>query len=74
MKEDLRAELNLMNQNVEEMIRLCQAAADAGVWTCEKAQTHMARLKSFRAQLHVHFQELMALRESLHPAREHKRK
>ena len=33
MKAGLRAQLVLLNKNVDEMIRLVQRATDAGIWT-----------------------------------------
>ena len=63
MKADLRAELGLLNRNVDEMIRLVQRATDAGLWTHQEATRHEARLESLRAKLNIDFRELMALRE-----------
>ena len=63
MKVDLCAELDLLNRNVEEMLRLCRLARDAGVWTRQETQRHTARLESLRSKLNADFQELAALRE-----------
>jgi hypothetical protein len=62
MKRDLRAELGVMNRNVDELVRLCQHAVDAGLWTREEAQRHTSRLESLCAKLNADFRELMALR------------
>ena len=63
MKADLRAELGLLNRNVDEMIRLFRCATDAGIWTRQEATLHEARLELSRVKLTAHFRELMALRE-----------
>ena len=62
MKADLRAELGLLNRNVDEMIRLLQCATNAGIWTRQEAARHEARLALLRAKLNTDFRELMALR------------
>ena len=62
MKADLRAELGLLNRNVDEMIRLLQCATDAGIWARHEATRHEARLASLRAKLNASFRELMVLR------------
>ena len=59
MKADLRAELDLLNTNVDEMIRLCQCAADGGLWTRQEAQRRTARLEFLRAKLNADFAELV---------------
>jgi tRNA U34 5-carboxymethylaminomethyl modifying enzyme MnmG/GidA len=48
MKADLRAELDLLNRNVNEMIRLFQSGTDAGLWTRQEAERHTAHLESLR--------------------------
>jgi hypothetical protein len=63
MKANLRAELDLANRNVDKMIRLCQCATDAGVWTRQEAQRHTARLESLRAKLNADLQELTGSHE-----------
>ncbi len=63
MKADLRAELGLVNRNVDEMIGLLQRATDAGIWTRQEATRHESRLASLRAKLNADFRELTALRE-----------
>jgi hypothetical protein len=63
MKDDLCAELDLLNRNVDDMIRLVQRATDAGVWTQQEATWHAARLESLRAKLNADFRELIGLRE-----------
>ncbi len=63
MKADLRAELGLLNRNVDEMIRLLQCATDAGIWIRQEAAQHEARLALLRAKLNADLRELMALRE-----------
>jgi hypothetical protein len=45
MKADLRAELGLVNRNVDEMIRLLECATDAGIWSRQDAARHTARLE-----------------------------
>jgi hypothetical protein len=69
MKTDLNPELDLLNQDVDEMIQLCQCAADAGLWTRQEAQLHTARLESLRTKMNTDFQELMVLGERLREAR-----
>jgi hypothetical protein len=59
MKADLRAQLVLLNKNVDEMIRLVQRATDAGIWTLHEATRHAARPELLREI----DKELMALRE-----------
>jgi hypothetical protein len=59
MKADLRVEFSLMNRNVDEMIRLFQTTADAGIWTRHEATRHIARLESLRAKLNADFRELV---------------
>jgi hypothetical protein len=73
MNADLLAELSLMNRNVDEMIRLCQCATDAGIWTRREAERHVARLESLRAKLNADYREVIALRERLSKARERAR-
>jgi hypothetical protein len=63
MQSDLWPEIDLMNLNVDEIVRLCQCAADAGIWTRHEAERHTARLESLRAKLNADFQELARLRE-----------
>jgi hypothetical protein len=63
MKANLRAELDLLNRNVDEMIRLCQCATDTGVWARQEAQRPTARLESFRTKLNADFQELTGSHE-----------
>ena len=53
MKADLRAELGLLNRNVDEMLRLLQCATDAGIWTPQEATLHVARLELLRAKLNA---------------------
>jgi hypothetical protein len=60
MKADLRAELDLLNRNVDEMIRLFQCTADAGIWTQREATRHEARLESIRKKLNADYLEIMA--------------
>lgn len=74
MKDDLRAERDLLNRNVEEMICLCQCAADAGLWPCEEAQRHTARLESLREKLNEDFTKLIVLHKRLSEERERTRK
>jgi len=74
MKADLGAELDVMNRNVDELIRLCQCATDAGVWTTQEATRHTARLDSLRAKLDADFRELMGSHERVKEARERTRK
>jgi hypothetical protein len=69
MKADLRAELDLLNRNVDEMIRLCQCAIDAGIWTRQEAQRHTAGLESLRAKFNADFRELVDLRERVEKMR-----
>jgi hypothetical protein len=61
MKADLRAELDLLNRNVDEMIRLFQCATDAGIWTRQEATRHEAHRELLRAKLNADFRELVAL-------------
>ena len=63
MKADLRAELVLVNRNVDEMIRLVQRATDAGIWTRQEATRHEARLDLLRAKLNTDFAELISAKE-----------
>jgi hypothetical protein len=70
MKADLRAELGLLNRNVDEMIRLVQRATDAGLWSRQEGARHEARLELLRAKLNADFRELIALRERLSRSRE----
>lgn len=63
MKADLRAELGLLNRNLDEMIRLLHCATDAGIWTQQEATRHEARLALLRAKLNADFKELTASRE-----------
>jgi hypothetical protein len=63
MKADLRAELGLLNRNVDEMIRLFQCARDAGIWTRREATRHEELLELLRAKVNADFRELIALRE-----------
>jgi hypothetical protein len=60
MKADLRAELGLLNRNVDEMIRLLQCATDASIWTPQKAMLHQLRIELLRGELNANFRELMA--------------
>jgi hypothetical protein len=69
MEADLRAELGLLNRNVDEMIRLFQRATDTGIWTREEATRHGAHLELLRAKLTADFKELMALRERANGSR-----
>jgi len=73
MKPDLCTELDLLNRNVVEMIRLCQCATVAGVWTRQEAQRHTARLESLRTKMNTDFKEIIALRKCLREARERAR-
>ena len=59
MKADLREELDLLNRNVDEMIRLFQCTADAGIWTKREATRHQARLESIRKKLNADYREIM---------------
>ena len=63
MKVDLRAELDFLNRNVEEMIDLCQHATESGLWTSQEATLHTARLESLREKLNTDFRELLDLHE-----------
>jgi hypothetical protein len=63
VKADLRAELDLLNRNVDEMIRFFQRATDAGIWTPQEAARHAARLELLRAKLNADFGELIVLCE-----------
>jgi hypothetical protein len=63
MKPDLRAELGVINRNVDEMILLLQCAADAGIWTQKEATRHEARLESIRKKLNADYLEIMAMHE-----------
>ena len=63
MKADLRAELDLLNRNVDEMIRLFQCAADSGIWTKKEAARHAARLESIRKKLNADYREIAAMHE-----------
>lgn len=63
MKADLDEDLDLLNRNVDEMIRLLQRATDAAIWTPQEAARHAAHIESLRAKLTADFRELMALRE-----------
>jgi hypothetical protein len=74
MKAELRAELDLLNRNVDELIQLYQFAKDAGLWTRQEAQRHTARLESLRVKLNADFTELMVLHVRLREAREHARR
>jgi hypothetical protein len=69
MKDDLCAELGLLNRNVDEMIRLLQRATDAGIRTPEEATRHTARIELLGAKLNADFKELMALRERANESR-----
>jgi hypothetical protein len=60
VKADLREELDLLNRNVDEMIRLFQCTADAGIWTKREATRHQARLESIRKKLNADYREIMA--------------
>jgi hypothetical protein len=68
MKADLRAELVLVNRNVDEMIRLLQCATDAGIWTRPEATRHEARLALLRAKLNTDFAELDLCERALRAA------
>jgi hypothetical protein len=70
MKADLRAELGLLNRNVDEMIRLFQCATDGGIWTGQDAGRHEARLEYLRVKLNADFEELLDLRECLSRSQE----
>lgn len=70
MKPDLHAEPDLLNRNVDELIRLCQCATDVGVWTTQEAGLHTAHLDLLRTKVNADFRELIALRERLREARE----
>jgi hypothetical protein len=63
MKADLRAQLVLLNKNVDEMIRLFQRATDTGIWTPQEAMRHQLRIELLRAKLNADFRELIALSE-----------
>jgi hypothetical protein len=63
MKADLRAELGLVNRNVDEMIRLLECAAVAGIWTRQEATRLEARLELLRAKLNSDFAELVSAKE-----------
>lgn len=69
MKAGLRAQLELLNKNVDEMIRLVQRATDAGIWTLHEATRHAARLELLRGKLNADFSELMVLRERANESR-----
>jgi hypothetical protein len=74
MKADLHAELDLLNRNVDELIRLCQCATDVGVWSQQEALRHTARLESLRAKLNADFRELLDLHKRADEALERRRK
>jgi hypothetical protein len=63
MKADLRADLVLLNRNVDEIIGLLQRATDAGIWTRQEATLHEARLALLRAKLSTDFAELISAEE-----------
>ena len=63
MKADLRAELVLLNRNVDEIIGVLQCATDAGLWTRQEATGHEARLELLRAKLSTDFAELISAKE-----------
>jgi hypothetical protein len=63
MKANLRAQLVLLNKNVDEMIRLLECATDAGIWTRQEASRHEARLDLLRANLNADFAELISAKE-----------
>ena len=69
MKADLRAQVVLLNKNVDEMIRLVQRATNAGIWTLHEATPHATRLELLRAELNADFSELMVLREPANESR-----
>jgi hypothetical protein len=63
MKADLREELDLLNKNVDEIIRLFQRTTDAGIWTQKEATRHAVRLESIRKKLNADYREIMAMHE-----------
>jgi len=63
MQTDLGAEFDLLNRNVDELIRLFQCATDGGIWTPQEAAQHVARLELARAKLNADSRELLVLRE-----------
>lgn len=69
MKAELRAQLVLLNRNVDEMIRLCQCSTAVEVWTRQEAQRHTARLESLRTKMNVDFQELTGSHERTNASR-----
>jgi hypothetical protein len=69
MEPDLRSEIDLLNRNVGELIRLFQCATDAGIWTPQEAAQHVARLELVRAKLNADSREIMALRERANASR-----
>jgi len=68
MKADVRAQLVLLNKNVDEMIRLVQRATDAGAFGLYMRR-HAARLELLRAKLNGDFSELMVVRELANESR-----
>ncbi len=50
MKADLRAQLVLLNKNVDEMIRLVQRATDAGAFGLYMRPRGMQRVSSYYAR------------------------
>ena len=73
MKADPREELDLLNRNVDEMIRLVQRATDAGIWTPQEAARREARLELLRVKLNADFREIIASGERPSEARERAR-
>jgi hypothetical protein len=69
VKGDLRAELVLLNRNVDEMVRLVQRATDAGIWTPQEATRQVERLELLRAKLNADLGDLVALRERANESR-----
>jgi hypothetical protein len=63
MQTDLGSDFDLLNRNVDELIRLLQGATDAGIWTPQEAAQHVARLELVRAKLNADFRELLVLYE-----------
>jgi len=69
MQTDLGAVFDLLNRNVDELIRLFQCATDAGIWTPQEAAQHVARIELVRPKLNADFRELLALRERANASR-----
>jgi hypothetical protein len=69
MQTDLGADCDLLNRNVDELIRLFQSAADAGIWTPPDAAQDVASLELVRAKLDADSREVVVLRERANASR-----